>query len=403
MAIATGITKSVAYKKETTYGVLAGATGAKYLRRTKSDFNLKKDHYQSAELRTDYQIVDLRHGIRSADGNIDGEFSPGSYSDFFAAALSRDFAVTGATVSANLTFAASGTQYTVTRAAGSFLTDGFHIGEVMRVTSGTGLDASILNKNLLITALTATVATVSVLNSSVLVPGTATACAIATPGKKTYIPLTGHTSNSYTVEEWYSNIAQSEVYTGCKVNTIAVTLPASGMTTVAIGLMGKDLAQTQQTQYFTTPTAQGTTGVTAGVNGIIVFNGNPVALITTATLNIARNITNATVLGSNSIADTFTGVCNVSGSMSLYFTDTTVRDVFNNETEVSLIFSVATGSGAAADFITMTMARCKLNSFNQADNAEGIIASCDFVALMPTTNSTSAEQTTFAIQDSLAV
>ena len=401
MTIATGITKSVAYNKETTYGVLANPVGAKYLRRTKSDFNLKKAIFSSAELRTDYQVVDLRHGIRSADGVLDGEISPGSYSDFFAAGLSKDFVVGSSAAAVNLTTASSGLQYTLTRSAGSYITDGFRLGDVIRITAGTGLVADNLNKNLQITSLTALVATVAVLNSSTMTAGTSTSASLSVTGKKTFVPLTGHTSNSFTFEEFYSNIAQSEAYVGCKVNTLAVTLPSSGMATLAVGFMGKDLAQTQSTQYFTTPTAQSTVGVTAGVNGVVVFNGNPIALITQATINVTRNITNADVIGSNSIADTFTGVANVSGSFSMYFSDTTVRDAFNNETEVSLIFSIATGTGAAANFVSITMGRCKINDFVQADVALGIIASSNFVALLPT-SAGAAEQTTISIQDSLA-
>jgi len=80
MAISRGISKRIAYKKETAWSVLASGTGAKYLRRVTGGFNLTKDTYQSAELRTDFMIADMRHGIRSVDGALSAELSPGSRS-----------------------------------------------------------------------------------------------------------------------------------------------------------------------------------------------------------------------------------------------------------------------------------------------------------------------------------
>lgn len=405
MPIAKGISKQVAIKKETTYGTLAGPTGARLLRRVTSDFNLAKETYSSNEIRTDYQMADFRHGVRSVEGSLSAEFSPGSYSDLFAAALAKAFVSGVAITGAGITVAASGSQYTLTRGAGSYLTDGFKVGDVVRITLATGLNADCLNKNLLITALTATVATVSVLNGTTMTPAAGTTVSVSVTGKKTFVPTTGHTSDSFTVEEFYADIAQSEVFTGCKVNTIGVSIPASGMSTLDFGFMGKDLAQTGTSQYFTTPTALGTSGVFAGVNGVVVFNGTPVALITDASVNINRNIANATVLGSNSIAEAFDGRCIVDGSVSLYFVDAVAKDTFKNETEVSLIFTLTTNNTAASDFVSITIPRAKINSAAKADAEQGITMSCDFQALLATAGGTgtASEATTIVVQDSLAI
>ena len=404
MPISKNISKVVAIKKEGAYGVLAGSTGGRLLRRVTSNFNLVKETYISNELRQDYQMADFRHGVRSAEGSLNGEFSPGSYSDLFAAALSKAFVAGVAITGAAITVAASGLQYTLTRGAGSYLTDGFKVGDVTRITAATGLNADCLNKNLLITALTATVATVSVLNGSTMTPAAGTAVSFSVSGKKTFVPQTGHTSDSFTVEEFYSDIAQSEVFTGCKVNTVGVSIPATGMAMLDFGFMGKDLAQTGTTQYFTTPTAQGTSGVFAGVNGVVVFNGLPVAVITDASININRGIANTTVLGSNSIAESIDGKALVDGSVSLYFTDASVKNAFKDETEVSLVFALTTTNAANADFVSISIPRAKLNSADKSESDAGITMSCDFQALLAINGGagTASELTTIVIQDSQA-
>ena len=398
--IATGVNNKVAYKKETTWGTAAGATGAKYLRRVSADFNLTKETYQSEEMRTDYQVTDFRHGVRRAEGSLNGEFSAGSYADFFAAALRRDF--TAATLTgASITVTATGSVYNLVRTTGSFLTDGWKVGMVVRCT---GLTTAADNgKNLLVAAVTALSVTVVPLDGSTLTAqGTAAAATFSAPGKVTYVPSTGHTDNSFTVEQWFSDIQQSEVYTGMKVNSVGVSIPATGMTTVDFGFMGKDLAQTGTTQYFTTPTAAGSTGIFAGVNGVVVYNGAPIAVITDASVNINSDMTDAVVLGSNSISDVFEGRVTVDGSVSVYFQDATFRDAFKDETEVSIVFALTASNDKAADFATIALPRVKLGSFTKADAMDGIIASCDFTALLQGTNTAGKELTTVMIQDSQA-
>ena len=195
MPIATGINKSVRYKKETTFGTLAGTTGGNVLRRVTAAFNLEKETYQSNEIRTDYQVQDMRHGVRTATGSLSAELSPGSYADFIAAAVAKNFAAGVSAASVSYTIAASGSYWTVTRAAGSYLTDGFKVGDVIRITAAGG-NAANTGKNLLILTLTATVATVMVLNGTAMVAeGPIASATIAVQGKKTFAPTSGHTDD----------------------------------------------------------------------------------------------------------------------------------------------------------------------------------------------------------------
>lgn len=401
MALSTGINKSVRYKKETTWGTLAGNTGGNVLRRVTANFNLEKETYQSGEIRTDYQIQDMRHGVRSATGSLSAELSPGSYADFFAAAVAKSFAAVtlGAAVSTTVTVA--GSVYKLIRSTGSWITDGVKVGTVVRATGLTATADN--NKNLLVTAVTATDLTVVPLNGVALTAQpTGTSVTLSAPGKKTLAPLTGHTDDSFTFEEWYSDIAQSEVFTGCKVNTAALSIPSTGLVTTDFGFMGKDLAQTGTAAYFTAPTAQGTTGIFASVNGVLAINGVAVAVVTDASININRNMQNATVVGSNSIAEMFEGRIAVDGSFSAYFENGSIRDLFKDEVEASLIIALTTSNAANSDFVSITLPRIKVNSNTKADSESGIIAQHSFTALL---NSAVAgtEQTTIAIQDSAVV
>ena len=401
---ATGVFKQVAYRKEATWGVLPGATGAKAIRRVTADFNLIKDAYESNEIRTDQQTADYRHGVRSAEGSISAELSPGSYSDFIASVLARDWATSGTATGLTLAVAAAGTNFTLTRSTGSFITDGFRVGQVVRITAGTGADPANLNNNLLIISLTATIATVQVLSRvSLVVQASITAASMSAVGKSTYVPLTGHTNDSYTFENWYSDINQSEVFTGLRPSNFSVSLPATGLVTADFGFLGKNLEQTGTTRYFTSPTAAGTTGIFAAVQGAMIVNGSAAACITSADFSIDRNMEAAQCVGSNFASEIFAGRITASGNLSAYFSDGTLRDYFANETPVTLVMALTTSTEKNADVMTFVFPKAKLNSATNADGTSGIVQSIAFTALLNDVTTGGLEQTTIQVQDTTLV
>lgn len=400
MATATGINKVVSYKKETTFGTLPSASGAQTIRRVSSAFNLTKETYQSEEIRTDYQLSDFRHGVRSVEGNISGELSAGAYSDFLASALARNFTAATPSALGSTTIASVTGTYTITRTTGSFLTDGIRVGNVVRLT---GFATNNNNKNLLIIALTATVATVVALNNATLTPETvASGGAYTATGKTTFAPTTGHTDDSYSFESWYADIGQSEVCTGNKVNTVGIALPATGLTTIDLNFMGQDLKQRSTSQYFTSPTAQGTNGIFAAVNGALIVNGSPVALVTAANININRNMTSEAVVGSNIKPEIYEGRIIVDGDFSTLYQDGTFAGYFDTEAEISLVIALTANNLPNSEFMSFTLPRLKLSTDTKDDGEKGIVSQNSFQALKGF-GTNGFEATTIMIQDSSLV
>ena len=401
--IARGIAKNVAIKKETTWGTPAGATGAQLLRRVTADFNLTKETYDSQELNPSFQTISMRHGVRSVEGSLDAELSPGTYPMIMEAILARDFTVGGSTTGASLTIAASGSFYTITRAAGSWLTDGFYVGNIVRLSGGGFAPANVGN-NLLVVGLTALVATVVLLSGTPLVAeGPIVFASMSVVGKQSYVPLTGHTDQSYTVEQWFSDIQQSEVYTGLKPASIALSLPSTGLVTASLSFMGKNLTQTGTSQYFTSPAATNTEGIFAAVSGAVVVNGKPVGLITSMDLNISRNQEAANVVGSNFAADIFVGRVTASGSLSVYFQDAVFRDYFDDESKISIVVALTTGEEKDAEAMTFTMGKVKINSGSKADAELGLTQSMDFQALQNDVTSGGLVASTILVQDTTLI
>lgn len=403
MTIATGVAKQLRYKAESTWGTAPGASGAQLLRRVTSNLSLKKQTYQSDEITSDYQIRDMRHGVRSVEGTINGQLSPATYKDFFAAAVRQDFAAVSAITGLSLTIATSGSFYTITRGSGSWITDGIKVGNVGRITAGS-VNAANSNKNLMVVALTATVMTVDVLNGVAMVAeGPIASCTFAVTGKKAYVPASSHTDKSFSIEHWHSDINQSELFTGCKVNQLDIGLPPTGMATFAAQMMGKDIT-TNTSAYYSSPTAETTYGLLAAVNGGLYVSGTKVANVTGLSLSIKGNMSADPVVGSNVYPDIFEGRVLVDGSLSVFFEDGTWRDYFINETEAALCCAFTTGSSATADFIAFCMPRIKVGGAELDDGQKGLQRTLPFTALRNTSggSGTNSEDTTIVVQDSAA-
>lgn len=395
MAISTGIAKQLRYKKEASWGVAPGATGAQLLRRVTSDLNLLKDAYESAEIRSDYQVADYRHGARRIEGAINGELSLGTWQDFLAAALRKAWAVGGS--AAAMTVSSDATAKTFTRAAGSWITDGFRVGDVVRYAGYTAGNVGMNGVNYRIVALTATVMTVGE-NTGMVTAASVAGISCSTPGKKVYAPLTGHTNDSFYIEHWHADVSQSEAFAGCRVGDVAIALPSSGMATINVGLLGKDLVS-GGAAYYTSPTAETTTAVMAAVNGKLRVGSSDLALVTSMSLNLQGGMSVDTVIGSNTTPDVFAGRVRVNGQMTAYFENGTLRDAFANESELSTHVLLNADGTTTGGFMSIFIPRIKLGSATKDDGEKGLIQTIDFTALLPAAT-TGYDQSTIVIQDS---
>jgi hypothetical protein len=110
------------------------------------------------------------------------------------------------------------------------------------------------------------------------------------------------------------------------------------------------------------------------------------------------------VVGANTVPNLFAGPVSVSGQFTAYFTDATLRDLFVNEAETSLVVSLTTDNTANADVLTLTIPRIKLGGQQKSDGAGGIVQTFPFTALLNTSggSGTNSEQTTLVMQDTAA-
>lgn len=401
--IAVGVAKQLLFAKETTFGVSALASTGQLLRRTSSNLDLAKKTYKSTEIRPDYQRSDFRHGTRSVTGTISDELSVGTFEQLMASVMRQAFQVAPTTGAISTVTSAVAAPQFVRADEGSFLTLGFNIGDVVQWSGFTGGAAANNANNFLITGLTALTMTGVFLNGTPVAAqasGTPVTCALA--GKKTWVPSTGQTRDSYTFEHSYTDIGQSQVFTGCRITQMAVKLPSTGMATVDFPVLGINATESP-TAYFTAPAPASTGSILAAVNGAMYVAGQQVAVITSIDFTVDGNMTSGDVVGSNVAPDIFPGSIDVTGNLSAYFEDETFQSIFYNETEVAVLVVLTADSTPNSAFQVFNFPRCKFNGATKNDGEVGLVQTVPFVALLNNNNPASGTLvTTMSIQDSAA-
>jgi len=403
MTVEQGQLKKLSYKKQTALGASASGSGGQYLRRETAAFNLTKDKFNSNEIVTHQQYTGDTYGVSKASGTLSGVLSGATYKDFLASLVRADFAAVSAITGMSLTIAGSG-PYTITRAAGDFLTGGIKIGHVVRITAGT-YTGTARDINLLVTGVTATVLTVVVPNGSTLTAqGPVASSTVTVTGKTTKVPTTGHTNDYYTVEEWYSSNSKSRLYTDMQVSSAAIQIPATGNTSISLPFVG--LGRTKGgSQVLTSPTAETTSTILSAANAYILINGTRTIVATGMSLTIDGKVTHGEpVIGSRTLSDVVRGEVMVSGSITVQYDAETISDLFVNETAVSIIAVLFADTTATSEFVSFVIPRAKFFGDDIDDGKKQLVMTLPFAAELNSSGGAALanDQTTIGIQDSLA-
>jgi hypothetical protein len=403
VTVAQGVSTTVSRVKQSALGS-AGSTGSQLMRRDTVTLNKTSPTYQSNEINSDQQSRGAIEGPYSTAGTLNAEMSPGTYALEYAALHRADFASAFTAITgASLTIAGSGPTYTVTRASGSFLSDGVKAGFVLRLSVGS-LNAANIAKNLWVVSATATVLTVVPLNGVALVAeGPVTGCTLTSAGKITKVPTSGHTRDYFSWEKKFNDVTRYELFTDLMVASADVTIPATGIATNNFSLVGLGRALSGS-ETLTSPTAESTASLLTAVRGLIVING----AVTTIT-NLQFKIDGATTpgdpeIGSATLSDLQRGRVSVSGSFAAKFSGVSLQTLRDNQTVVRLLAAAAVDNTATADFQAFCFPAIKIFTDDADDGEKQIVRTYSFTAQYNSGggSGTDSHQTISQLQDSLA-
>ena len=425
MALQTGSQADLGYAVEEVYGVArkfgdggtpAPAAYTAVRRKSAAGLNLTKDSYDSEEIRTDRMLIDSRHGVRRAGGDVETEMSPNSYDDFWiallgAATLKANPANRGWTLGSGIT-----ASVTVSSAANvltaTTTTTVIKVGDRISIT----LAADTLN-NGDYTVIGAATSGTTVLTLDRTPAGAAfssDAILITVTGKKA---LVGAVANSFTLERAFLDIDRFQAYTGMRVNSAAVSLPPTGLATITWNFLGQNAgalttfpvqAASSGTALDVAYTAGGTNSVLAAVNGVLAIsdatNGaRTLGVVTDLSFTVDNQLGGSEVVGKNFIPEILWGNTQmITGKVTVLFEDGALYNLFEGESEAALVFRMDGPSDQAAKFLQFTFPRCKFNTGSIGDAvATGLPVEMEFRALKPRSTDTYLNQSQIVVQTSV--
>jgi hypothetical protein len=400
MPVGQSINKTTSIKKQSGLGVPAAGAGGSVMTRASSVFSAPRDTFTSPIITTHQQDTGVSGGMKKPVGKVDSLLSTETWQLPLAGMLRKDFAATSPyAAGADVTASASGPHFV--DASGGFLTAGLKVGDVGRWTGFTAGGAGNNAKNFVILALTATDMSGAFLDgSAVAAKAAGDSVTFTVKGKKTFAPGSGHTNDYFTVEEWYAENARSEAYSDAKPGNIAVGLPATGNSTLAIDWLALERSRTGA-RVLTTPT-EATFRKLAASGGKFYIQAAAMLNCTGVQFTIADGSTHgAPVVGSNNSGDISRSIIKVSGQFTGKFDSITYQDFYDALTPLSLICVIPEDSTPTSAFMSFVMGKLKLTNDAPDDGLE-IVRTYPFTAEWNEAGGAALafDQTIITVQDS---
>ena len=188
----------------------------------------------------------------------------------------------------------------------------------------------------------------------------------------------GSTLKSFAIEKAFTDITQYQYYTGGVVNTFNLEIAPNAMITGSFGMLFRD-AENGSSAYHNSTSGVSTNRPFDGFTGSILEGGGSIAEVSSMSLSLDNGFERNFVLMSNSAPQMTSGKSNITGSVTLYFANSTVYDKFVNETESSLAITLEDNLGNS---YLINLPRIKYTSADTPVSSDGaIINTMNFQAL----------------------
>lgn len=369
--------------EETVYGTTPASPALDKFRNTSMTIGLSRDELPSEEIRSDRQMTDFRLGADSVGGDVNFQLSYGSFDNLLEGALmSVPWASDGDTGVVTL----SGTVTGYSRVSGSFLADGFEVGQVVVATGFAGAG---FNGKSIITAVTA-------LSMDTTIIGTGSHGVEAGSGDEQIVSAQsikgGVTRKSFSLIRHFEDILPIDkpyyIFAGVEVNTLSLTIAAASRITGTFTLNGRSQSLANDLTGLGTPTfnPEVTTEGMDSFTSSLEEGGTVNECVTEITLNLTHSLENINVVGSRLTKLPSAQDINLTGQLTISFTDSVMVEKFLNETESALTFLT---TDTAGNSYRIRVPRLKFTGGQPDVSGKGdITVSLPFQALLDSTTGT---------------
>lgn len=328
MAFAQANSCSVRYSKETLWAEDPSTPTMTEVKFTGESLSHSKDTVQSNVIRTDRMRDDLLQVGVGADGDINIELAYTDFDDFLVGLCGGTEFTTSTSGTTTTTVAA--TARTFTRTTGSYITDGFVVGQWVKWTGFTNAGNAGPYR---ITTLTATVMTVADPETH-LVDEAGSGDEVCA-GK---MLRNGGTLGSFLIEKAFTDITKFVYFVGCMVSQIQFNITAKEIVTGTISLMGKKGASSDTTVSGSVTPAGTKTALTASANVGHIYEDNTLfaSFIRSLQFTANNNLRAQDAVGDVAHVGLAPGFFEVRGTIEFYLSDLAMYQKMENHTPFSL-------------------------------------------------------------------
>lgn len=327
---------NLSYFEESTFGLDTAPGTKKAIRFTGESLKQTTGSSNSAEIRDDRQTADVVRTSIGADGDVNIEFSAETFDDFLEAGLlSADW--TAQVNITDTTYAAATTGNKYTDSAAGFVSDGFVVGQILRVA---GYTDPANNGFARVVSVTTTDLVVDLLT---LV--TEAAGAAITFNQLGEI-VNGTEQRSFGIEREYADLSTNfAYYNGMEVNTLNLALASDAIITGTVGFMGIKEDSRSSLTGGAVP-AKNENEVLSSVDDIDgVFNDGLDECTVAFTMDINNNLRSRKCIGKLDTDSIGTGQFNVTGTFQKYYESAVLIDKYLSFTDADLAFVVQDEDG----------------------------------------------------------
>lgn len=372
MPYQTGRNLTVAFGLESVFNTPPGAgVGKRFRLNGGGGLQLGMAVINPNEIRSDGMTSMGRYGSRSVTGGYPADLSVGTFDDLIQAAVRGTWvaAVTLTQATGTSLTATAGPPGTLVRAAGSWITDGVRVGDVIRPNI-TGGPAGNNNRNLRVVGVTALTLTVAETLTVDATPRTTYTVIIAKKISQPAVPV----RRSFTFEEYENEVDLTGQFTGCRISSMHIVGQPDGMATIEFGIVGANMIPltTGTSPFFTAPILTTSIGLVMA-DASIRYGGADIASLTAFDLTYDLRAAGQPVIGANITPDVFDNPATVSGSIS------GIRQDFTNitralaETELELQVMLVEPESEPKDFLSVWLPRIKITAPTKSYGNDGAL------------------------------
>ena len=349
---------------------------------TSRNVNLERDTLESERVSPDRQYHSVRHGLNRVTGDLGYELALVAQDTAIRAVMFSDWTTPVITTTGALTFtdpSSTDNLCTLTRASGSWITDGIRAGDVIQIAGAT---PSSNNKFWLVIDVASGTALTLANPANATVTGGSGGTA-SYPGRRIDI---GTTKRTYSMCRSFNDIAKYQYFHQCVFNTMSMTLAPENPVGGSFEILGTSAEAMASVPMGTEqPSAEPGTEFFAAFDGYMYEAGLLNAVVTSLDFTLDNQATLTGVVGSKFSPNVFEARASVEGTISAMFTGDGMYDRFFNESEVPISAYMESPDGLG--FIAVTMPRVKYTGATMDPPAEGaVIQEMPFRALAATVN-----------------